>query len=101
MPVPIIRVNMGQVVQRIISDKQTLDSDKLDRAIDGGQAGYDAWKIAWLSQYDEHGILKPGIFSTRAYIPNREHGFMSMDSDAQAEYVVNEKRRLGQRLDAG
>lgn len=95
MPVPIIRVDMDQVVQRIVSDKQTLDLEDLDHAIVGGQAGYDTWKIAWLSQYDEHGVLKPGIFGTRAHIPNREHGFMSMDPDAQAEYVVNEKRRLG------
>ena len=59
------------------------------------QAVFDAEWRRWLSQYDDNGNLKPGLFGTSEYIPNRSISFLCMSSDEQCAYVISEKKRMG------
>lgn len=91
MSIPFEPVDMRGVVVQLSEE----DEGAMCARWKASQDAYDEHWKKWLAQYDDAGHLKPGIFGTRNYIPNRHHSFLSKTEEERAAFIVSEKKRLG------
>lgn len=95
MPIPYKPLDMKKIVVQIDEDCRNIDESIGVRRRAEAQDEYDEERKRWLDQYDDTGHLKPGLFGTAEYVPNRSISFLSMSPDERAAFVVAEKKRKG------
>lgn len=94
MPVPVRRIDMKAVSERMHAKPEKTDAEIEAELEQYRMAGEKRWK-KWLSQFDSEGHLKPGIENTAGYVPNMSPYFLRMSEEEQAAYVLSEKKRFG------
>lgn len=95
MPIPYMKHDMKKIAKMVDRDMAGLTEEDCEHAVQESYARSDAELKAWLAQYDDEGRLKPGIFGTRGYIPNRAYEFLSLSEEEKAAFVISQKKRLG------
>lgn len=95
MAIPYRKHDMAAICASAKKRLDAMSDEEFDAQCVRDQAIFDEEWRRWLSQYDDNGDLKPGIFGTCGYIPNRSISFLSMSTDEQRAYVISEKKRMG------